>query len=76
MQIISGKGNPLAKAAARGDAGQEKAMQQAAAYDLDILQRLAVTETTLSGALSTKCTTTSCSACTKAHLLIFLHPPL
>ena len=49
MQIISGKGNPLAKAAARGEASQERAMQQAVAYDLDILQRLAVTETTLAG---------------------------
>lgn len=51
MQIISGKGNPLARAAARGEAGHERAMQQAVAYDLDTLQRLAVTETTLSGAL-------------------------
>ncbi len=49
MQIINGRGNPLARAAARGDAGDETSMQQAAAYDLDILQRLAVTETTLSG---------------------------
>lgn len=48
-QIISGKGNPLAKAAARGLASGEGSMQRAAAYDLDILQRLAVTETTLAG---------------------------
>lgn len=53
MQIISGKGNPLARAAARGEASQERAMQQAVAYDLDTLQRLAVTETTLSGTHTT-----------------------
>jgi len=56
LQIVSGKGNPLAKAAARGEAGEERSMQQAVAYDLDILQRLAVTETTLSGTLTACCT--------------------
>ncbi len=72
MQIISGKGNPLAKAAARGEASQEKAMQQAAAYDLDILQRLAVTETTLSGILLAKFTAMLCRACTNAQLPVSL----
>ena len=62
MQIISGRGNPLAKAAARGEAGDETSMQQAAAYDLDVLQRLAVTETTLSGMSSHVISVTSCPA--------------
>ena len=62
MQIISGKGNPLARAAARGEAAHESAMQQAVAYDLDILQRLAVTETTLSGTLTAGITSVSSAA--------------
>ena len=72
MQIISGKGNPLARAAARGEAGQEQAMQQAVAYDLDTLQRLAITETTLSGILTAGCTTTSNIECTGAATPLFL----
>ena len=74
LQIISGKGNPLAKAAARGEASQEKAMQQAAAYDLDILQRLAVTETTLSGDLTADHTVHSVTVVSQSRSSTILLP--
>ena len=50
VQIMAGRNNPLARAAALGDAAAEAAhLHAAAAQDLDALQRLSVTESTLAG---------------------------
>ena len=52
MQIILGRNNPLAKAAALGNLAEEQGpLHAAAAHDLDVLQKLAVAETTLAGML-------------------------
>ena len=52
MQIILGRNNPLAKAAAVGTLAEEQGpLHAAAAHDLDVLQKLAVAESTLAGAL-------------------------
>ena len=47
MQILLGKQNAFAKAAARGELPRSSPRHKAAAYDLDILQKLAVAESTL-----------------------------
>lgn len=46
-QILLGKQNAFAKAAARGELPRSSPRHKAAAYDLDILQKLAVAESTL-----------------------------
>ena len=50
MQILAGR-TPLAKAAARGTLAERGALQDAASYDLDVLQRLSLAESTLAGEL-------------------------
>lgn len=45
--MLTGKSNPFAIAAARGDLPKLSPLHKAAAYDLDALQKLAVAETTL-----------------------------
>ena len=47
MQVLVGKFNPFARGAARGELQRSSPLHKAAAYDLDILQKLAVAETTL-----------------------------
>lgn len=48
MQILAGR-TPLAKAAARGTLAEWGPLHNAAAYDLDVLQRLSLAESTLAG---------------------------
>lgn len=48
MQILAGR-NPLAKAASRGLLVESASLQHAAVYDLDVLQRLSLAESTLAG---------------------------
>ena len=49
-QIMAGRNNPLAKAAAQGEAAATAPhLHAAAAQDLDALQRLSITESTLAG---------------------------
>ena len=45
--MLAGKFNSFAKAAARGELPKSSPLHKAAAFDLDILQKLAVAETTL-----------------------------
>ena len=45
--MLIGKFNPFAKAAAKGELPKTSPLHKAAAYDLDILQKLSVAETTL-----------------------------
>lgn len=47
MQVLVGKFNPFARGAARGELQKSSPLHKAAAYDLDILQKLAVAESTL-----------------------------
>lgn len=47
MQVLNGKANSFAKAAAKGDLPKSSPLHKATAFDLDILQKLAVAETTL-----------------------------
>lgn len=47
FQVLNGKANPFARAAAMGDLPKSSPLHKAAAFDLDILQQLAVAETTL-----------------------------
>ena len=46
-QVLIGKYNAFARAAAKGELQKSSPLHKAAAYDLDILQKLAVAETTL-----------------------------
>ena len=47
LQVLTGKFNTFAKAAAKGELPKSSPLHRAAAFDLDILQKLAVAETTL-----------------------------
>lgn len=50
LQIMSGRNNALAKAAAQGKLAEESGPVHAAmAHDLDILQKLSIAESTLAG---------------------------
>lgn len=46
-QVLTGKYNPFARAAAKGELPKSSPLHKAAAFDLDVLQKLAVAETTL-----------------------------
>lgn len=48
MQILAGR-TPLAKAAARGTLSKQGPLHDAAGYDLDVLQRLSLAESTFAG---------------------------
>jgi hypothetical protein len=47
LQVLIGKFNCFARAAAKGELPKSSPLHKAAAYDLDVLQKLAVAETTL-----------------------------
>ena len=47
FQVLNGKANSFARAAAMGDLPKSSPLHKAAAFDLDILQKLSVAETTL-----------------------------
>ena len=46
-QVLTGKFNAFARAAAKGELPKSSPLHKAAAFDLDALQKLAVAETTL-----------------------------